>query len=186
MENKMKNMKVQMGLFVAGLVWLAGCSTTPPPDAATSYDPITGVRTDLMSQNMLETAQKPPREVVWLNASRVFKNYRNKDSTYYLEVSYMSREETGYLNIPAGGTLTVIADGQEMRFSGTGSYNQRKKNKDGFVSESALYPATREQIQKIANAKQVKVRIRGDNGLVERDFGPANFSRFKEFLLTAM
>jgi hypothetical protein len=186
MENKMKTMKVQMGLFVAGLVWLAGCSTTPPPDAATSYDPITGVRTDLMSQNMLETVQKPPREVVWLNASRVFKNYRNKDSTYYLEVSYMSREETGYLNIPAGGTLTVIADGQEMRFSGTGSYNQRKKNKDGFVSESALYPATRDQIQKIANAKQVKVRIRGDNGLVERDFGPANFSRFKEFLLTAM
>src|ERR1043165_5767377 len=179
----MKTTKVQMGLLFVGLIWLMGCSTTPPPDVATSYDPITGVRTDLMSENMLETAQNPPREVVWLNASRVFKNYRNRDFTYYLEVSYMTREETGYLNIPAGGTLSVIADGQEMRFSGTGSYNQRKKNKDGFVSESALFPATREQIQKIANAKQVKVRIRGENGLVERDFRPANFKRFQEFLL---
>jgi hypothetical protein len=185
MELNMKTIKVQMGLMLAGLVWLAGCSTTPPPDVATSYDPITGVRTDLMSENRLDTAQNPPREVVWLNASRVFKNYRNKDSTYYLEVSYMSREDTGFLNIPAGGSLTVIADGQEMRFSGTGSYNQRKKLKDGYVREDALYPATREQLQKIANAKQVKVRIRGDNGLVERDFTADNFKRFKEFLFTA-
>ena len=182
----MKNIKVQMGLLLAGLVWLAGCSTTPPPDVATSYDPITGVRTDLMSQNMLETAQNPPREVVWLNASRVFKNYRNKDYTYYLEIAYMTREETGFLNIPAGASLTVVADGQEMRFSGTGSYNQRKKLKDGYVQESALFPATREQLNKIANAKAVKVRVRGDNGLVERDFRPDNFKRLREFLFVAV
>src|SRR3954469_11679906 len=182
----MKNIKVQMGLFLAGFVWLAGCSTTPPPDVATRYDPITGVRTDLMSENMLEHPQNPPREVVWLNASRVFKNYRKREFTYYLEVSYMTREETGWLNISGGGGSPLIADGQEMRFSGSGSYNQRKKNKDGYVTESALFPATRDQIQKIANAKQVKVRIRGDNGLVERDFAPANFKRFKEFLLAAV
>lgn len=174
-------MKVQIGLILAGLMFLAGCATKPP-DVATSYDPITGVRTDLMSENMLETEQNPPREVVWLNASRVFKNYRNREFDYYLDVSYMSREETGYLAIPAGQTLTVIADGQELRFLGNGSYNTRKKNRRGFVSETALYPTTREQLQKIANAKQVKVRIKGDNGLVERDFRPDNFRRFKEFL----
>ena len=121
LENEMKTIKVQMGLLLAGLLRMAGCSTTPPPNVATSYDPITGVRTDLMSENMLETPQNPPREVVWLNASRVFKNYRkNREFTYYLEISYMTREETGWLNIPAGGALTLIADGQEMRFSGSG------------------------------------------------------------------
>jgi hypothetical protein len=174
-------MKVQLGLILAGLVWLAGCATKPP-DVTTSFDPITGVRTDLMSENMLETPQNPPREVVWLNASRVFKNYRNKDYQYYLESSYMSREETGYLNIPAGNTLTITADGQDLKFISTGSYNTRKANKRGFVNESALYPVTRDQLEKIANAKTVKVRIKGDNGLVERDFGPENFRRFREFL----
>lgn len=174
-------MKVQIGIILAGLMLLAGCATKPP-DVTTSFDPITGVRTDLMSENMLETDQNPPREVVWLNASRVFKNYRNKDYTYYLEVSYMSKEETGYLAIPAGNTLTVIADGQELRFVGNGSYNTRKKNKRGFVTESALYPTTRQQLEKIANAKDVKVRIKGDNGLIERDFRPDNSRRVKEFL----
>ncbi|MDB6030218.1 MAG: hypothetical protein JWM16_556 [Verrucomicrobiales bacterium] len=178
-------MKVQLGLILAGLVWLAGCATKPP-DVMTTFDPITGVRTDTMSENMLETTQNPPREVVWLNASRVFKNYRNKDYTYYLEAAYKSKEETGYLNIPAGNTLTIIADGQEFRFNSNGSYNTRKPNKgvEGikFVNESALYPTTREQLQKIADAKAVKVRIKGDNGLVERDFVPENFKRFREFL----
>jgi hypothetical protein len=178
-------MKVQLGLILAGLVWLAGCATKPP-DVMTNYDPITGVRTDTMSENMLETPQNPPREVVWLNASRVFKNYRNRDYTYYLETAYKAKEETGYLNIPAGNSLTIVADGQELRFNSNGSYNTRKVNKgvEGirFVNEAALYPTTREQLEKIANAKSVKVRIRGDNGLVERDFTPDNFKRFREFL----
>jgi uncharacterized beta-barrel protein YwiB (DUF1934 family) len=163
------------------LMVLAGCATKPP-DVTTSFDPITGVRTDLMSENMLETAQNPPREVVWLNASRVFKNYKNREYDYYLEVAYMSREETGYLGIPAGNTLSVVADGQELRFISNGSYNTRKKNRRGFVNESALYKTTREQLEKIANAKEVKVRVRGDNGLIERDFRPENFKRFKDFL----
>ena len=175
-------MKPSLALLLTALALLAGCATRPP-DVATDYSSVSGLRTDLMSENILETAQEPPREVVWLNASRVFKNYRNKDSKYYLEVNYMARTETGWLDIPLGNTLTLVADGQEMRFIGNGSFNKRKTPKKGFVSEAALYEVTRPQLQQIADAKEIKARIKGDNGLVERDFAPDNFRRFREFLL---
>src|ERR1041384_4775645 len=108
-------MKLLLAFLLAGMVWLSGCMTKPP-DVATDYDPITGQRTDLLSENILESPQKPPREVLWLNGSRVFRDWRNRQGTYYLEVTYMARTDTGYLNIPAGSTLTITADGQEMTF----------------------------------------------------------------------
>ncbi|HEY0457377.1 MAG TPA: hypothetical protein VGE41_13480 [Verrucomicrobiae bacterium] len=174
-------MKAKMGTVLAGLLLLAGCATKTP-DVTTHYDTISGLRTDLMSDNMLETPQQPPREVVWLNASRVFRDLRNSRGEYYLEVNYEAREETGFLNIPVGATLTVVADGRELRFIGNGSFNQRKKLKRGLVYETALYKVTRDNLLTIANAKQVKVKIRGDNGLVERDFSAENFKRFQEFM----
>src|ERR1043166_3815233 len=104
---------------------LAGCATQAP-DVSTYYDPATGSRTDLLSDNVLETSG-PPRELVELDASRLWKDYY--ESTYYLEVRYMAREEVGYLEIPAGETLTVIADGKPIKFSGVGSANMRKPYK---------------------------------------------------------
>jgi len=174
-------MKTEAIILLAGLSLIAGCATQPP-DVTTNYQPVTGQRTDLMSENILETPQQPPREVIWLNAARVFKDYWNRKSVDYLEVNYMARSETGYLEIPLGNTLTLLVDGKEMKLSGNGSFNKRKTVKDNFVSEVALYEVTREQLAKIAFAKQVKVRIKGANGVVERDFGPENFRRFQEFL----
>jgi len=182
MNTEMKpNMKQEAIILLAGLSLIAGCATHPP-DVTTNYQPITGKRTDLMSENILESPQQPPREVVWLNAARVFKDSWNSQSVDYLEVNYMARSETGFLEIPLGNTLTLVADGQEMKLSGIGSFNKRKTMKNNFVSEVALYEVTREQLAKIAFAKQVKVRIKGVNGVVERDFGAENFRRFQEFL----
>ena len=165
--------------FVCGLVLLAGCASEPAPKVTTYVDQASGLRTDLLGENMLE-AKGPPREVVWLNASRVFRNYR--DAQYYLEVQYMARKEAGYLEIPSGETLTLILDGQPLGFSGTGSASMRKPHKDEFVIERAIYPATRVQMQKIALGKEVKVQIRGANGLVEREFNKDNQDRFRQFV----
>src|SRR5437868_9105931 len=118
---------------------LAGCATQAP-DVSTYYDPATGSRTDLLSDHELKTSG-PPRELVELDASRLWKDYY--ESTYYLEVRYMARDEVGYLEIPAGETLTVIADGKPVKFSGVGSANMRKPYKKGIVHENALYPATK-------------------------------------------
>jgi hypothetical protein len=165
--------------LVCGLVLAAGCATEPPPDVTTYVDQGSGLRTDLMGENLLE-GKGPTRELVWLNASRMFKNYT--DAQYYLEVQYMARDEAGFLEIPSGETLTMTIDGQPLKFSGTGSANLRKPYKKELVREVALYPATRIQLQKIALGKDVKVSIRGNNGLIEREFSDENKERFRQFV----
>ena len=156
---------------------MAGCATHPP-EVMTYVDPISRARTDLMAENMLE-GPEPVREVVWLNASRMFSNA--KDFQYYLEVDYMARAETGFLEIQSGETLVIIADGQELKFNGSGSANARKERKDE-VSERAIYVATGEQLRTIASAENVKVSILGRNGMVQRTFKPANSDRFRQFV----
>ena len=165
-------------LFVfAAAALLAGCATHAP-DVSSYVDQMTGLRTDLM-ENELDTPGQP-REIVWLNASRVFRSQNESD--LYLEATYMAMKDRGYLEIPPGKTLTVIADGKPMTFDGTGSANMRKPFKKDFVRETALYPISKMQLQKIANARDVKVQIKGNNGLVEREFKPENFERLRKFV----
>jgi hypothetical protein len=162
-------------LLAAGL--LASCATHAP-DVATYIDPVTHARTDLMGENMLPSPE-PIREIVWLSASRVFTTA--KDFQYYLEVDYMARAETGYLEIPPGDSLVIIADGKQFKFGGSGSINSRKKADDN-VSERAIYAATGEQLRSIATADNVKVSILGRNGMVQRTFSPENSERFRQFV----
>ena len=161
-------------LAVAAL--LAGCAS-PAPDVTSYYDQITGQRTDLM-QNELE-APGQVREVVALNAYRV---QERRGPQLYLQANYMAMKERGYLEIPPGKTLTIVADGKPMIFDGSGSLNMRDSYKKDFVTESALYPVSKADLQKIASARQVKVQIKGNNGLIEREFKAENFERFRKFV----
>ena len=165
--------------FGLGLVLIAGCATPPTPDVTTHVDSTTGLRTDLMGENLLESKGQS-RELVWLNASRVYRNY--SDAQYYLEVQYMARDEAGYLEIPPGDTLTITGDGQALKLSGTGSTNMRRPYKKELVREVAIYPVTRVQLQKIALAKDVKVEVRGNKGLIVREFNKENQERFRQFV----
>jgi hypothetical protein len=166
-------------MVAGGAALLAGCAGPQAPDVTTHIDHTTGLRTDLLGDNLLE-GKGQPRELLWLNASRVYRNF--SDAQYYLEAEYMAREEAGYLEIPPGDTLTIIIDGQPLKFSGTGGANLRKPYKDELVREKAIYPATRIQLQKIALGREVKVQVRGNNGLVERDFNKENQERFRQFV----
>jgi len=163
----------------AALLFIAGCATKAPP-VSTYYDPVLGDRTDLLSDNVLETPGQP-RELVELDASRIWKSAH--ESRYYLEVRYMARAEVGYLEIQPGETLTIIADGKLMKFDGTGSANTRKPFKsDKLVRENAIYPATKSALQRIAAADQVKVQIKGNKGLIQREFAKDNRDRFRQFV----
>jgi hypothetical protein len=166
--------------FLLLLVLITGCHTTVP-DVATNFDPMTGARTDLLSGNMLETPQNPPREVVWLNADKIYDAW-NRRTKLYLQVDYMAKADTGFLEIPVGTSLILNVDGREMKFTGNGSFNKRNSREKGFVNETALYEISRMDFRTIANAKHVKVQIKGNKGIVERDFAPDNFRRFQEFL----
>lgn len=168
--------KIQLALLATSL-WLTGCATKAP-SIATYYDPYSHSRTDLTAQNMLESPE-PVREIIYLDASRVFLNAR--DFQYYLEVEYLARTETGFLDIPPGETLVILADGQELKFSGSGSLNSRKERKDE-VTERAIYPVGGQQLRTIAAAQSVKVSVLGRNGIVQRDFNAANFQKFRDFV----
>ena len=160
---------------VFALVFIAsGCGTTPE---VTSYvNPITGRRTDVLAENLLE-APGQSREMLWLNAYRDFSDqYRFK---YYLEVIYGAREEAGYLDISPGRSLTIVADGNEMNFAGLGSLS--KDEEKGALFESARYEATADDIYRISRARQVTVRLTGRNGIVERQFSGENFDKFRKF-----
>jgi hypothetical protein len=156
---------------------LAGCATKGP-NVVTYYDPYTHSRPDVTAENMLQSPP-PVREIVWLNASRVFSNAR--DFKYYLEVDYLALSEAGYLEIPSGETLVILADGDELKLSGSGSSNSRKERK-GEVNERAIYTVTAQQLRSIASSATVKVSILGRNGIVQREFTPENFERFRQFV----
>jgi len=176
LESK-QTVKAIFFILIAVAALLAGCAS-PAPDVSSYYDQMTGLRTDLM-ENELEAPGKP-REIVWLNASRVF--HDRKTTELYLEATYMAMKDRGFLEIPPGKTLTIVADGKPIVLDGTGSTNMRKPYKKDLVRETALYPVTKAQLQRIASAKDVKVQIKGNNGLIERDFKPANFERFRKFV----
>lgn len=181
-HNLTMNLLRALLLPVAACVLLvAGCATQAPP--VTSYvDESTGLRTDLLADNLLDSPTSPPREVVYLNASRFFKSA--SQSAYYLEVTYIAKEDVGLLDISFGETLTLVLDGKPVKFSGLGSLNTRKNLKNGLIQETALYETNRDQMQKIAAAKEVEVQIKGRNGLILRKFNQANKDKFRLFVLT--
>lgn len=69
-----------------------------------------------------------------------------------------------------------------MKFDGTGSMNLRKPYKKELVREDAIFPVSKKALQKIAAAKQVKVQIKGNKGLIEREFAKENSERFRRFV----
>ena len=104
---------------------------------------------------------------------------------YYIDVTYVAPKDVGYLEVPPGQTLTVVADGETIKLEGNGSFNRRRayrQDKQEFVSEKALYDVTKAQLQKLANAKKVKVQIKGNGGIVDRDFVPENFEQLRAFV----
>ena len=116
--------------------------------------------------------------MLWLNASELF-TYRGA-AKYYLEVKYQARPERGLVEIGPGQTLTVTADGVPIRLTGPGSAKFRKE-KYGTVIETAVYSVEMAQVNQIAKAKDVRVRVTGAKGFVERNFAAKNFENFREF-----
>lgn len=163
------------------LVWVAGCVTSQTPETASNYNAISGVHTDIIGDNLLE-APGDPRELIWLNASRIAG--RRGSPTYYLEVNYMAKTEVGWLEIPSGETLILTLDGQPVKVYSTGGANMRTKYKKNFVKERAIYKTDKELIQRIAKAKEIQVSVRGQNGLIQRSFGPENALKFQKFAET--
>jgi hypothetical protein len=158
--------------------WLVGCETTPPPDVVSRTDEVTGRQSHLITDNVIEDPSQTD-SLLSLNASQLF-TYRGA-AKYYLEVRFQARPERGLIEIVPGQSLTITVNGVPMRFTGPGSAKFRKE-KYGTLIENAVYTVTFEQMEQIAKAKDVRVRVSGAKGFVERTFAAKNFDNFAEFV----
>jgi len=153
-----------------------GCRSTNAP-VATYVHPLTGLRTDLLGDNLIESPEQTP-EMIWLNAYRVFKT--KYEFTYYIEAIYGANEQVGYLEIGPGRSLTLTCDGEEIAFNGIGSLSNDRDGKAIF--EHARYETTSAELEKIAQAKMVSLKLRGRNGVIRRELSPENIERFRQFM----
>jgi hypothetical protein len=174
-----ENMRTSLTL-IALLGLLAGCAT-PPPQVGTYVNPLTGGVTDVTDTMLVGPGT--PREVVYLTC------YHEKNPSgeprYYLSVKYIAPVEVGYLEIPPGQTLTIVADGNAIKLDGSGSLNTRQMYKhEGteFVTELAQYPISRLDLQKIGYARKLQAQIKGNKLLIERDFVDDNYDKIRAFV----
>ena len=88
------------------------------------------------------------------------------------------------VDVLPGESLVITADGQEFKFKvlESGIYRDFSCDPRCIYDDRAYYSATAGQIQAIANAKQVTVRLIGSKQTVERVFNELNFERFREFV----
>lgn len=163
-------------MLCAGL--FAGCETTPPPDVVSRTDEVTGRQAHLITDNVIEDPSQPD-SLLWLNASQLF-TYKG-EAKYYLEVRFQARPERGLVEIGPGQSLLITVDGVPLRFSGPGSAKFRRE-KYGTLIENAVYTVELGQMDQIAWGKDVRVRVSGAKGFVERPFTPKNFENFREFV----
>lgn len=98
---------------------------------------------------------------------------------YSLVVEYAGE---GWLFIQEGESLILLVDGQRIGLKGDGSSRHRNTVYGGVVSEQALYDINREDLIKISNANEVKVKIIGSQYFAERHFSQVNFENFKKFV----
>jgi hypothetical protein len=97
---------------------------------------------------------------------------------YFLRAVYVNMGT--WLHIPDGASLELGIDGEILEMRGAGSAQARTKGEAGKVFEVALYPISPEVITKIAAARAVTVRLRGDFTL-EKRLAPANRVYFHVF-----
>jgi hypothetical protein len=97
---------------------------------------------------------------------------------YFLRAVYVDMGT--WLHIPDGPTLELEIDGEPLSLPGAGSAQSRTKGEQGKVFEIALYPIPPELISRIASARAVTVRLRGDF-MLEKRLAPANRVYFHVF-----
>jgi hypothetical protein len=87
---------------------------------------------------------------------------------YFIRLVYINADENrkyaltpNWVFINDGESLVLLIDGKRMGFKGDGSSMHRQVNENN-LTEMAFYDATPAQIKKIGNAKEVKIKIIGD------------------------
>lgn len=167
----MKTRDCAVGLLVASILG-AGCATQaarqelPPPRKV--------IR---MSRNIVG-GYRPEFGNLTLNAERTVEGSTDR---YELFARWTGDAR---VDVQAGESLVILADSQEIKLKvlESGIYRDFQCERRCTYDDRAYYPATAAQVEAIANAKQVTVRLIGSKQTIERGFNEQNFERFREFV----
>lgn len=98
---------------------------------------------------------------------------------YSIKVHYGSKS---WIFIESGESLIFLIDSERVSLTGEGSLRNRDVVYAGVIHETAYYDVDRSFLEKIANAKTVKMKLIGSRYYTERPFKPENQNNFKKFL----
>ena len=130
-----------------------------------------------MSRNLVGGPQ-PARGDLSLN---VEKTGKGDSARYDLFVRWTSSFR---LDVQPGKSLFISADGRELAFTAAEDIYHDSDCTNGpcVYDDRAYYPATAEQIRRIANATAVLVQVVGSKQTVSREFNETNFEAFRNFI----
>jgi len=153
----------------------AGAGCAPAPSAQQQAAPLR--RVIRMPRNIIGGFQ-PAFGNLTLNAERTIEGSSDR---YELFARWSGEAR---VDVQSGESLVIAADSQEFKFKvlESGIYRDFQCEPRCTYDDRAYYPATRAQLEAIANANQVTVRLVGSKQTVERDFNQVNFERFREFV----
>jgi len=117
----------------------------------------------------------------WISLD-VLKTSLKGSQDYNLILEFRAPE---WLNIGNGESLVLLVDNERLGFIGEGSIKNRKVITGQFGSwsvEIAKYSITKDELIKIANASEIKMKIKGESNFVERSLNKENINNFKNFV----
>ena len=162
-------------MAVFALLVLAACAGQAAQTAQTGAPPVR--RVVRMSRNMIG-GYRPAIGNMVLN---VEKTIEGKSARFELFARWTGDAR---VDVSPGESLEIEADGELFKFRvlESGIYRDFQCEPRCIYDDRAYYPASASQVQTIARAKHVVVRLVGSKRTVEREFNELNFERFREFV----
>ena len=134
-----------------------------------------GVKIDELTHNKVSRGIMD-RRTVWLNARREVRRDQTRD--YYLVAEFTPSPDFTLQN--TGESLVLLIDGVRQGFSSTNSQHV-VKGRPGVVA--ALYPVAPEVLIQIANAQDVRMRIKGTTSVIDERVPAVVQSSLREWML---
>jgi hypothetical protein len=94
----------------------------------------------------------------------------------------LHRDADDPLLIEDGESLVLLVDGMRMGLSGEGSRTHRRMTDRGSVQELAFYDVTPGQLEKIAGAKEISLRLFGERYYTERTIKARDLERLARWV----
>ena len=165
-------------ILAIGLVCLFGCGpyTGPYYRFHTGYDPLEKYATRSIDGNRLNTKSGD----LYLNVLQI--EYDRGKTHYYLVVETATSD---WIFIEAKSSMIVSIDGRRTEFVGGVSYTRRDiivKRREGMLIKRAYYRIPLKEIERIADAREVKVKVVGSSYSLAGEFTRKNSHNFQRFL----